>query len=142
MKSVRIGLVAVVLGLWLAAGSFAGIGSAQAAPLSVAPNSRAALVSAAGAARDTVLARKVLSALAARYRYLDGVTVTVGATPDGKQAVAYYADGRIVISDDHTVSIETILGHEIWHIIDWRADGRLDWGEGVPPASADDYLIR
>jgi hypothetical protein len=25
------------------------------------------------------------------------------------------------------------MAHEIWHIIDWRDNGRIDWGENVPP---------
>jgi len=78
--------------------------------------------------------------LAERYGHLEDVTVTLGITPEGKEAVAYYTEGRIVISDAHTVSIDTILEHEIWHVIDWRDNGRLDWGEDLPPDNSQTYL--
>lgn len=85
-------------------------------------------------------AQSVLDSLGSRYRYLDGVTVSIGATPNGEEAIAYYAEGRIVISDTHTVGISTILDHEIWHVIDWRDNGSLDWGEQVPPDDSERYL--
>jgi len=78
-------------------------------------------------------ASEALAELAANYRYLDGVTVSVGTTPNGEQAVAYYTQGRILISRTHAFSVKTILEHEIWHVIDWRDNGRLDWGEDLPP---------
>jgi hypothetical protein len=77
----------------------------------------------------------------ATYRHLDGVTILVGDAPKDHQAVAYYTDGQILIDADHTVGLPDILSHEIWHIIDWRDNGRLDWGEKVPPANASDYLL-
>jgi hypothetical protein len=89
---------------------------------------------------DTKLANEILRKSAADYRYLDGVTVSIGSTPRGEQAVAYYTESRIVISRTHTVSIEKILAHEIWHIIDWRDNGELDWHESVPPYNASSYL--
>jgi len=61
--------------------------------------------------------------------------VTMG-NASGYQAVAYYTSGRIVISPKHTASLQRILSHEIWHIIDWRDNGRIDWRESVPPANA------
>ncbi len=63
----------------------------------------------------------------------------MGTTPRGEQAVAYYTEGRIVINRAHTVSIEKILDHEIWHVIDWRDNGRLDWQENLPPSNAQDF---
>jgi len=85
-------------------------------------------------------AHALLRELAATYRLLDGVTIRIGATPRGEQAVAYYAQSEIVVSPDHAASLRKIVRHEIWHIIDWRDNGRIDWGESLPPANAADYL--
>jgi hypothetical protein len=100
----------------------------------------------AGAPRDRAAeqrelrrAKVVLAELQKRYRYLDGVTLRVDPTPDDRQAVAYYTDGEIVISPDHVATIDKILAHEVWHIIDYRDNGRLDWGEDLPPSNASDY---
>jgi len=92
-----------------------------------------------GADDDAARAAEVLEGLAAEYRNLDGVTVVMGETPKGEEAVSYYTVGEIVIDRDHTVSIEKILAHEIWHVIDWRDNGRLDWGEDLPPTNKSDY---
>jgi hypothetical protein len=97
-------------------------------------------ISAAQVARDARRAQELLEESQATYRHLDGVTVTMGATPNGEQAVAYYTDGEIVISPTHEASIEDILSHEIWHVIDWRDNGGLDWGEDIPPDNSSDYL--
>ena len=51
----------------------------------------------------------------------------------GRQAIAYYKSGRIVISPSHTASLSRILNHEVWHIIDYRDNGVIDWGENIPP---------
>ena len=67
-------------------------------------------------------------------RYLGGVTVSIG-NARGYQAVSYYQSGRIVISPTHRASLQRILSHEIWHIIDWRDNGRIDWRESIPPAN-------
>ncbi len=40
------------------------------------------------------------------------------------------------------MSIEKILAHEVWHVIDWRDNGRLDWGEDLPPANVAAYRSR
>jgi hypothetical protein len=24
----------------------------------------------------------------------------------------------------------------VWHVIDWRDNGRIDWGESVPPSDS------
>ncbi len=77
-------------------------------------------------------ARRILASLIARYPILAGTTVTFGDAR-GHQAICYYRSGRIVISPNHTASLSRILNHEIWHIIDWRDNGRIDWGENVPP---------
>ena len=64
--------------------------------------------------------------------FLSGTTVTFGDAK-GSQAIAYYKSGRIVISPTHTASLSRILNHEVWHIIDYRDNGVIDWGENVPP---------
>ena len=89
---------------------------------------------------DLATAEAVLASLQAKYQYLDGVTVTIGATPNNYQAVSYMGRGLIVISPSHTASISTIMSHEIWHIIDYRDNGTIDWGERVAPKNAADYL--
>ena len=96
----------------------------------------------AGAERDAAAAKAIFETMQATYRHLDGVTIRVGVTPEDREAVAYYTEGDILISRTHTVSIDKILAHEVWHIIDWRDNGRLDWGERLPPSNAEDYLIR
>jgi hypothetical protein len=88
---------------------------------------------------ESARAQAILASLKARYpRYLAGVTVSFG-NASGYQAVAYYTSGRIVISPTHRASLDRILGHEVWHIIDWRDNGRIDWREKVPPANASAY---
>lgn len=105
-------------------------------PAPVAANAEDAVSEPTGQA--AALAR--IDELKARYRFLDGVTIAFGATPDGSQAVAYHTKGHIVIDPAHTARIEDILDHEIWHVIDCRDNGRIDWGESVPPRNATDYL--
>ncbi|MBE0476127.1 MAG: hypothetical protein IBX62_03400 [Coriobacteriia bacterium] len=78
-------------------------------------------------------AQRLLDRYIERYPILEGVTVEYGPTPGGAQAVAFYRQGRIVVDPGHVASIERIMAHEIWHVIDWRDNGRIDWGENVPP---------
>jgi len=47
------------------------------------------------------------------------------------QAVAYYKSGRILISTSHTSSLDRIIKHECWHIIDWREQRPYRLGENV-----------
>ncbi len=77
-------------------------------------------------------AQSILNGLIAKHPILAGVTVEFGDAR-GYQAIALYQSGRIIISPTHTASLERILNHEVWHIIDWRDNGRIDWGENVPP---------
>lgn len=77
-------------------------------------------------------ARSILAGLIKKHPVLKGSTVAFGDAK-GYQAICYYKSGRIVISNTHSASLERILGHEVWHIIDWRDNGRIDWGENVPP---------
>lgn len=107
-------------------------------PSSVTPATAAS--TSARATADVLLARREIGRLATVFQHLDDVRVSVGATPDGAQAVAYYSRGSIVISPDHDEPVEVLLAHELWHIVDWRDDGQLDWGENVPPAEASAYL--
>jgi hypothetical protein len=83
---------------------------------------------------ETAQARAILAGLIAQHPTLQGVTVSMGETPGGYQAVAYYESGRILVNPNHTASLSRILNHEVWHIIDWRDNGVIDWGENVPPA--------
>ncbi len=78
-------------------------------------------------------AKAILAGLIAKYPILAGTTVSIGTTPGGYQAVAYYQSGRILVNPSHTASLSTILNHEVWHIIDWRDNGQIDWGENIPP---------
>lgn len=78
-------------------------------------------------------ARAILASLISQHPILAGTTVSIGATPGGYQAVAYFKSGRILISPTHKASLRTILRHEIWHVIDWRDNHKIDWGENVPP---------
>jgi hypothetical protein len=88
---------------------------------------------ATSAQTELARARAILAGYVAKYPILKGTTVTFGTTPGGYQAVAYYTAGRILIKTDHTTSLERIIAHEIWHIIDYRDNGTIDWGENVPP---------
>lgn len=80
-----------------------------------------------GLARAQVL----LAAEIARHPILRGTTVRFGYA-QGYQAISYYRSGQIIVSPTHTASLERIMAHEVWHIIDWRDNGRIDWGENVP----------
>lgn len=97
---------------------------------SVATNSLAK--STKGSGDKLAQAQSILSGLIAKYPILAGTTVTIGDAR-GYQAIAYYQSGRIVVSKSHTASLSTILNHEVWHIIDWRDNNKIDWGENVPP---------
>ncbi|MBN1193285.1 MAG: hypothetical protein JXA36_06320, partial [Coriobacteriia bacterium] len=81
---------------------------------------------------ETSDAQSILAGYISKYPILAGTTVTFGDA-QGYQAIAYYKSGRIVISADHTASLSRIIGHEIWHIIDYRDNGVIDWGENIPP---------
>jgi len=89
---------------------------------------------------DEAFAHGILRNLRERYQYLEGVTVSFGTPRGGEQAVAYYTQGRILVNPSHTADIATILTHEVWHIIDWRDNGRLDWGEALPPDGWENYF--
>jgi hypothetical protein len=89
-------------------------------------------------ASDITRARAILAGYVAKYPILKGTTVEFGDAR-GYQAIALYKSGRIIISPTHTASLERIIGHEIWHIIDWRDNGQINWGESVPPANASSF---
>lgn len=76
-------------------------------------------------------ARAILAGYVSRYPILKGATVSIGATPGGHQAVCFYQSGRIVINPNHRASLQSLIFHEIGHIIDWRDNGRIDWGESL-----------
>jgi putative cell wall-binding protein len=62
---------------------------------------------------------------------LAGTTVDYGDAK-GYQAISYYQSGRIVVNPNHTAPLKDIIVHEIYHVLDWRDNGRMDWGESVP----------
>lgn len=105
--------------------------AAAAAPAKGSP-SRSSASSARSGGSELSRARSILAGYIAKYPILRGTTVTFG-NAQGHQAIAYYQTGQIVISPNHTASLERILAHEIWHVIDYRDNGRIDWGENVPP---------
>jgi hypothetical protein len=88
---------------------------------------------------ELVQASLILASRISTYPILEGSTVEFGDTGDNPEAICYYKSARIVINADHTVSLERIIDHEIWHIIDWRDNGKIDWGEDLPPANAAEY---
>lgn len=80
---------------------------------------------------ESAQAQAILAGYIAKYPVLQGATVSFGDAK-GYQAICYYRSGRIVISPTHTASLERIIRHEIGHIIDWRDNGVIDWGENIP----------
>jgi hypothetical protein len=84
-------------------------------------------------------AQSVLAGLEATYRYTDGVTVRFGTITGGYDAISYVTKGEILINSKHTMNLQFLVTHEIWHIIDWRDNGRMDWGESVPPRTYASY---
>jgi len=84
-------------------------------------------------------ARAILARYVSTYPILQGTTVNFGDTRGNPQAIVYYKSGRIMINPNHTVSLERIVAHEVWHIIDWRDNGQINWGENIPPANANDF---
>jgi hypothetical protein len=95
-------------------------------------STRSATVTKASTASKLSQAKSILASYISKYPILKGTTVEFGDAK-GYQAIAYYKSGRIVISPTHRSSLSAIIGHEIWHIIDWRDNGKIDWGEKVPP---------
>jgi hypothetical protein len=81
----------------------------------------------------------ILGSRISTYPILEGSSVEFGDTGDNPQAICYYGSAQIVVDPEHTVALERIIDHEIWHIIDWRDNGRIDWGEQLPPSNAADY---
>ena len=90
---------------------------------------------------DLAAAKRLLRSYTKKYPILKGSTVSIG-NARGHQAICYYQSGRIVISPKRKASIKAIMAHEIWHIIDWRDNGRIDWGESIPPKNASSYAGR
>jgi hypothetical protein len=90
---------------------------------------------------DLAVAQADLARYIQTYPLLQGCTVQMGDA-HGYPAITYFTTGLTVISPSHTASIDTIMAHEIWHDIDWRDNGVIDWGENVPPANAASYVGR
>jgi hypothetical protein len=112
---------------------------ASTAPASSSKPAAAAPKPAASSGNTLAQARSILASRIAMYPILRGATVEIGDTKGNASAICYYKSGRIVINANHKASLERIINHEIWHIIDWRDNGRIDWGESVPPSNAADF---
>jgi hypothetical protein len=69
-----------------------------------------------------------------KYPILSGVTVAFGNT-GGPGAVSYVGSGRIIVKSGYTGNLNAAIVHECWHIIDYRDNGQMDWGENLPPAN-------
>ncbi len=144
MRLLRTLFRAAVLTLFLAGASFVA-GHHTTSPAKAFPGPRVPAPTASSSPvpsnvkDDERAAQALLDSLKSTYRLLDGVTIRMGATPRGEQAISYYGDGEIVVNPRHTADLDKIVGHEIWHIIDWRDNGRIDWGEAVPPLEAPAY---
>lgn len=109
------------------------------APVAPLATPTVAPVAAPAPVNEPALAETILAGYKAQYpRYLGNATVEFGDAM-GYQAVSYYTVGRIVISTGHTASVQRILEHEIWHIIDWQDNNAIDWGEAIPPANYASY---
>lgn len=90
---------------------------------------------------DLAVAQADLARYIQMYPLLRGSTVEMGDAA-GYQAITYFSVGRTVISPSHAASIDVIMAHEIWHTIDWRDNGVIDWGENVPPVNSGSYVGR
>ena len=92
-------------------------------------------VSAVGATdRSNAALRRALAEQVERHPILSGTSISYGDA-QGYQAISYYTEGKIVVSPDHQASVSRIVEHEVWHVIDWRDNNRIDWGENVPTGS-------
>ena len=101
-------------------------------PKASAPKTSAKTAAAKPAGDELSRAKAILASMISSHPILAGSSVSFGDTPGSYQAVCYYKSGRILISPTHTASLDKIIRHEAWHIIDWRDNGVIDWGESVP----------
>lgn len=99
----------------------------------IAAEPYAAYTPAARPSKKGNAARKILRQQIRKYPILRGARLRIGKTPGGAQAVTYYKRGLIVVNPHHKASLRKIVVHESWHIIDWRINHRIDWGERIPP---------
>lgn len=136
MKIVRILALLAVLAA-VSVGVFRTTTSSASTALAAPPDKRIAK-----APSDLERATELLETYKHTYLYLDDVTVSEGDTPDDAQAVSYYTVGQIVLNPNHSATTQAIIAHEIWHVIDYRDNGKLDWGESIPPVDSADYFRR
>lgn len=83
--------------------------------------------------RDQAYANTLLAKYIRQYPILRGTVVRFGPVTGNAQGEAFYKRGVIVINPNQHRGVDVILGHEIFHIIDWRDNHRIDWGERLPP---------
>lgn len=63
---------------------------------------------------------------------LNGTIVRLGPAK-GYQSISYYTDATIELNPTHSATVSTIIGHEIYHVYDWRDNNKINWGESIPP---------
>lgn len=142
MNLIRATFITAALAALLASGGCAPLDGDASAPLKTSAVRDTDGISTDQSGGNEQSAQAYLRDLGKKFEHLDDVSVTFGQTPNGEQAVAYYERGVIVIDSEHSVGIQTILDHEIWHIIDYRDDGKLDWGEDLPPSDWATYSLK
>jgi hypothetical protein len=81
---------------------------------------------------DQSRANTILNQLTARHPELKGTTIEFGSTPNNYQAVCYYTVGRIIVNPKHKATIDRIINHELGHVLDYRDNGVINWGENIP----------
>jgi len=100
------------------------------APVPSAAQTHSAKADTAANTAESAQAQEILNRLIAEHPILRGDTIEMGDA-EGHQAVAYPGAGRIVVSPNHTALLTRIVAHEAGHIVDYRDNGRIDWGENV-----------
>lgn len=85
-----------------------------------------------GSTDDLRFAQSVINYYITACPILTGTVAEFGDTY-GYQAISLGASKKIRLNPNHTVDTRVLIDHEIWHIYDYVDNGRMDWGESVPP---------
>lgn len=72
---------------------------------------------------------------------LEGATVSFGDTTSPNYlAISRYTLKEIIIRANYNpvtdTSLSYIIKHEVWHILDFAINQKIDWGENIPPAAS------
>lgn len=67
-----------------------------------------------------------------RFPQLKGVRIEWSHQTYGHQAVTFYQSGVIRINPDRRAPLWKIVRHETGHVVDWRNNHHIDWGENIP----------